>query len=63
MKYRPGEKIKSLDELAAQEFVFGYHKLYHRGWVRAWQISFALSWIQRGALRRAEKIEEKDLRN
>lgn len=56
--YKPGAVIKSLDELVQQEFVFAHGKRYHHGWVLGWQLNMAMLWIQRGWLRRAEKVEE-----
>jgi hypothetical protein len=47
-KYSKGELIKSLDELASQEFVYWRGKITHRGWFMSWQISMALNAIQHG---------------
>ena len=57
-KYRKGEKITSLDELVKQEFVYFADKINHIGWVKSWQVSLALRYIERGWLYYAEKIEE-----
>lgn len=53
-KYRRGEAITSLDELAKQEFVYFFDKITHRGWFMSWQFSLA------EILYYAEKIGEKD---
>ena len=49
-KYRKGERIKSLEEMLAQEFVMCHDKVYHRAWVRQWQINLAEQWIKMGVL-------------
>ena len=56
-KYRKGSKILSLDELARQEFVYFFDKITHRGWFLSWQFRLAQSYIERGWLYYAEKIE------
>ena len=56
-KYRKGSKILSLDELAKQEFVYFFDKITHRGWFTSWQFRLAQSYIERGWLYQAEKIE------
>ena len=63
-KYRKGEKIASLDELAKQEFVYFFDKITHRGWFKSWQFSLAERYIARGCLYYAIKNEgETDERN
>jgi hypothetical protein len=47
-KYSKGEPIKSLDELASQEFVYWRDKITHKGWFMSWQISMAQNAIQHG---------------
>lgn len=56
-KYRKGEKITSLDELAKQEFIYCYDKITHAGWFISWQFRLAIQYIQRGCLYYAEKEE------
>ena len=56
-KYRKGEKLTSLDELAKQEFIYVFDKITHRGWFGSWQFSLALRYINRGCLYYAEKME------
>ena len=55
-KYRKGDKITSLDELAKQEFVYFSDKITHRGWFGSWQVSLALRYIERGILYYAVKV-------
>ena len=47
-KYSKGEPIKSLDELAQQEFVYWWDKITHKGWFMSWQFRMARDAIQRG---------------
>lgn len=56
-KYRKGDKITSLDELAKQEFVYFCHKITHRGWFKSWQFRLAEAYIGRGMVFYAVKIE------
>lgn len=56
-KYRKGEKITSLDELAKQEFVYFFDKITHCGWFMSWQLRLAESYITRGFLYYAIKNE------
>lgn len=57
-KYRPGEVILSLDELAAQEFVYIHHKVYHRGWWQSLQFSFVKRKMDAGCIRKADRRVE-----
>jgi hypothetical protein len=59
-KYRKGEKITSLDELAKQEFIYFFDKITHCGWFMSWQFILAEMYIRRGWLYYAVKIEEED---
>jgi len=54
-KYRKGDKIQSLDELARQEFIFFHDKVYHRGWFGSWQLSWCAARIKLGELQYAIK--------
>jgi hypothetical protein len=56
-KYRKGDKITSLDELANQEWIYFYDKITHNGWFMSWQFGLAMRYIKRGCLYRAERIE------
>ncbi len=47
-KIRPGKKITSLNQLVSCEWVIVMGKPYHKGWVMSWQVSMALSYINRG---------------
>ena len=57
-KYKKGKPIKSLAELYQQEFIYFQHKITHRGWFGSWQLSLAQSYINRGFLYRADKVNE-----
>lgn len=52
-KYTKGEKITSLDELAAQEFVYFHDKITHCGWFLSWQVRWAKQHIDDGFIRKA----------
>ena len=56
-KYRKGEPITSLDELAKQEFIYFLDKITHRGWFESWQFRLAERYIKRGMLFYAVKNE------
>lgn len=57
--YRMGGKIRALDELARQEFIFfsskNNPKLYHCGWFMSWQFRVAARYIRWGYLYYAVK--------
>ena len=55
-KYRKGDKITSLDEVAKQEFVYFYDKITHCGWFGSWQLRFVANYIEQGCLYYAERI-------
>ena len=57
-KYRPGEVIASLDELAAQEFIYIHNKIYHRGWWQSLQFRFINLHMDAGYIRKAEMRDE-----
>lgn len=64
-KYRRGEVITSLDELAKQEFIYWHNKIYHAGWFMSWQFRMAKRFIDAGSLYYAvstadEKEDNKD---
>lgn len=47
-KYTKGEQIISIDELMNQEFIYLYHKIYHKGWFQSWQLRSAKNYVDRG---------------
>lgn len=55
LKYRQGGTIRSLDELARQEFVYFHDKIYHKGWFGSWQLMWCETRIKFGELRYAVK--------
>ena len=57
-KYTKGDAITSLDELAAQEFVYIHDKIYHRGWWQSLQFSFVKRKMDAGCIRKAERTVE-----
>ena len=59
-KYRPGEKITSLDELESQEFIYCNLKIMHEGWFKSWPFRLASNYIKWGSLRYAVKIDMED---
>ena len=61
-KFRKGEKITSLDELAKQEFIYFYDKINHAGWFKSWRFRDIERYIQRGCLYYAERIEDDEQR-
>ena len=61
-KYRRGEQITSLDELAKQELVYFYDKIYHHGWFASWRFREVKNYVQRGCLYYAEMITDNEQR-
>jgi hypothetical protein len=59
-KYRKGEKITLLDELAKQNFIYFHDKITHSGWACAWQISLAKRYIDNGWLFYAERSDNEN---
>ena len=57
-KYKPGETIKSLDELSEQEFVYIHEKIYHCGWWASMQFRLVKRLMDEGHIRKAERIGE-----
>lgn len=57
-KYKPGETIKSLDELSEQEFVYIHEKIYHRGWWASMLFRLVKGIMEAGHIRKAERIGE-----
>ena len=56
-KYKKGEKITSLDELAKQDFIYFFDKITHCGWFMSWQLRLACIYLERGFLYYAIKDE------
>lgn len=59
-KYRPGDKITSLDELEKQEFIYCNGKIMNNGWFMSWPFRLARDYIKWGSLIYAVKIEMED---
>lgn len=59
-KFRKGYRIKSLNELVEQEFVYLNDKVTHRGWFESWPIRTAKAMIAYGCIRAAIKIESEE---
>ncbi len=59
-KYRPGEKITSLDEMAQQEFIYHIEKVYHAGWFLSWQIKTAEHAIRAGTIKKAIRLTNEE---
>lgn len=49
-KFKKGDKITSLDELASQKWIYVFDKITHNGWFMSWQFRMAQSFLQRGNL-------------
>lgn len=60
LKYRPGPKIHSLNELMEQDFVYWWNKITPKGWFQCWQLRMAQKTIDDGIIRMAIKIESED---
>lgn len=56
-KYYKGRVIRSLDELAKQEFIFFGHKVYHKGWYLSWPLRNVLALLEGGKIFEAVRIE------
>lgn len=59
-KYKMGEPITSLDELAKQEFVYVHGRINHNGWVQSMQFRLLRTYIENEYIRYAIKIEQED---
>lgn len=57
-KYRKGETIRSLSELAEQQKIYCFDKVLDQGWFMCWQLRLAKQYVEAGALRKAYKKEE-----
>lgn len=55
-KYKPGDIIRSLDELSKEKLVYHNHKILHKGWFQSWQIRLAEAYIRVGAIRKAVRL-------
>ena len=49
-KFKKGDKITSLDELASRKWIYVFDKITHNGWFMSWQFRMAQSFLQRGNL-------------
>ena len=59
-KYKRGEQIMSLDDLARQEFIFCNNKVLHLGWFQRWTLKAARELINNNCLFKAiKKTEDK----
>lgn len=52
-RYRPGERIRSMDELAEQDFVYWGDKITPSGWFMNWNFGMALKAVKGGFIRYA----------
>lgn len=59
-KYKPGKVITSLDELSKQEFIYIHHKIYHCGFVFSMQFRLVKAYMDRGLIRKAERVDPKN---
>lgn len=57
--FEAGEPLRSLNEIAEQEFVFCNGKLYHNGWFMSWQARSLFHLAKAGKILRAKKIERR----
>lgn len=56
-KYKPGDKIKTLDELYKQDFIFCRAKLYHCGWFLSWSLRDCKNYLIQEDLLKAVKTD------
>ena len=59
-RYKKGEQITSLDELARQKFVYVHDKITHCGWCLSWQIRVAKRYLDAGVVWKAVLKEGAD---
>lgn len=59
-KFKMGNKIVSLDEMARQEHIYFHEKIYHCGWFGSWRFRWVAQQIQRGAFRYAIREGEQN---
>ena len=57
-KYRIGDRITSMDQLANQQFVYCRGKILHNGWFMSWQFRMAKNAVDRGCVFAAIKNDE-----
>ena len=57
-KYLKGEPIKSLDDLARQEFIFFYDRVVNYGWFQSWQFRFLSYYLKENKICYAVKKGE-----
>ena len=56
-KYKQGELINNLNELAEQDFIYFMGKVLNKGWFQNWQIHWAYEYIKRGSIFKADRME------
>lgn len=49
-KFKRGDRITSLDELASQKWIYVFDKITHNGWFMSWQFRTAQGFMKRGIL-------------
>ena len=57
-KFKKGDIITSLDELASQKWIYVFNKITHNGWFMSWQFRMAKQFLERGVLYYAERTNE-----
>lgn len=64
-KYKKGEPITSLDELAEQEFIYFGNVIYHKGWFQNWSLVRVCILLKNKLLYKAikKKYEIMEVRN
>jgi len=58
-KFKPGDPITSLDELATQDFIYCHCKVYHKGWFQSWPLRATIFELQRG-IRKAVRLTNRE---
>lgn len=57
-RYQKGKRVTNINQLEGTEFIYFMDKVYHHGWWGSWQYRLLKTWIERGAIWKAIKIEE-----
>ncbi len=57
-KYRPGQPIRTLDELVKQDLIYFFGRIMPRGWFLNWQLRLTTDYLNSGWIRSAVKIED-----
>lgn len=58
-KYKRGERIWTICEFLNQELVWWNGKVYHRGFLWSWQLSWIVTRLNDGQFFKVEELEEK----